>query len=156
MGEFLSKLRTEQLSEGTLTKKPTFKLVAPLIYNSNTIEDLIEVPTDFVTDFATVPRLPVVYMLLGNLGNSAAALHDFLYTYPHVPNTRYGTKPVTRKLADEILRGAIIDGMEKSTENEEVSAIRKYIRSIEYKTIGYLYYAGVRVGGASHWGQKPK
>lgn len=156
MGQFLSRLKTEQISEGTIRTKALFALTAPLFYTSNTLEEVIEVPEGFVTDFASVPRLPLVYMFLGNLGNSAATLHDFLYTYPHIPNKKSTAKPVTKEIADRILQGAIIDGMTKATENDDVNNLIKYLRTLEYKLIAYLFYLGVKIGGNSHWGQKPK
>jgi len=33
-----------------------------------------------VTDLASVPRLPIVYWLVGNRGAAAAIVHDFLYS----------------------------------------------------------------------------
>lgn len=156
MGQFLTRLKTEQLTEGTLTTKALFQLTAPLIYKSNTLEDTIEVTEGFITDFASVPRLPIVYTFLGNLGNSAATLHDFLYTYPHLPNSKAGCKPVTKEIADRVLQGAIIDGMLKATENEKVSKFKKCVRLLTYRLIGYLFYLGVKIGGKFHWGQEPK
>lgn len=156
MGQFLTRLKTEQLTEGTFTTKALFKLIAPLSYSSNTINDIIEVPEGFITDFASVPRLPIIYVFLGNLGNSAATLHDFLYTYPHIPNKRLSALPVTKEIADRVLQGAIVDGMLKATENDMVCGFKKWVRPYTYKLIGYLFYLGVKVGGKSHWGKEPK
>lgn len=38
-----------------------------------------EVPAGFVTDLDSVPRLPVVYLLLKGRARAAAVLHDWLY-----------------------------------------------------------------------------
>ena len=54
-------------------------------------DDIITVPANFITDLVSVPRLPLVYMLVGNIGNSAAVVHDYLYT---------GVK--SRAFADEV------------------------------------------------------
>jgi hypothetical protein len=42
-------------------------------------EEWIRVPMGFVTDFASVPRLPGAYLLFGGRANKSAVLHDFLY-----------------------------------------------------------------------------
>lgn len=42
--------------------------------------DRLCVPTGFVTDFASVPRLPFAYMLFGDTAHRAAVLHDYLYS----------------------------------------------------------------------------
>ncbi len=40
---------------------------------------LIEVPDGFETDFASVPRLPVVWLLAGDTAHQPAVVHDWLY-----------------------------------------------------------------------------
>jgi hypothetical protein len=40
---------------------------------------LIYIPKGFETDYASVPRVPVVYWLVGRLGDPAAVVHDYLY-----------------------------------------------------------------------------
>jgi hypothetical protein len=40
----------------------------------------IIVPAGFTTDFASVPRLPLAYMVFGNKAHMAAVVHDYLYT----------------------------------------------------------------------------
>lgn len=39
----------------------------------------IVVPADFETDFASVPRLPLVYLFTGDVCHRAPLLHDYLY-----------------------------------------------------------------------------
>ncbi len=80
-----------------------WRLMAPLVYRHDTIpaamHHQVVVPTGFLTDFASVPRLPLVYLLAGNTGHRAAVVHDFLYT----------TQPVSRSMADGIFRCALSD-----------------------------------------------
>lgn len=154
MGQFHTTLKTEQVTESTLLRKAEFVLTAPLIYESNTLEgELIFVPKGFRTDYASVPRLPIIYTLLGNLGNSAACIHDYLYTDPHTTSAK-SCSPVDRITADKILRGAIIDGMVKDGSSE--TTILQSIKNIIYIGIAYCFYIGVRIGGASHWGKSKK
>ncbi len=43
----------------------------------------VEVPEGFETDFASVPRLPLAYLLTGDTAHAAAVVHDYLVdTHP--------------------------------------------------------------------------
>lgn len=55
----------------------------------------IIVPKGFVTDFASVPRLPLAYWLCGDNAHEAATVHDYLYCTDANPN-------VDRKTADDV------------------------------------------------------
>jgi hypothetical protein len=50
----------------------------PLIYQSPTY-GLCVVPGGFYTDFASVPRLPIIYELYGNRAHREGALHDWAF-----------------------------------------------------------------------------
>ena len=56
-----------------------WKLLSLLRYNSPIFGGVIEVPQFFVTDFASVPRIPLAYLLCGNTAHEAAVVHDYLY-----------------------------------------------------------------------------
>ena len=43
------------------------------------LKDTITVPTGFFTDFASVPRMPFVFLLFGDVAHEAAVIHDYLY-----------------------------------------------------------------------------
>ena len=45
----------------------------------------ISVPAGFVSNFASVPRAPLTYMLFGGIGNTEALLHDYLYSTAEHP-----------------------------------------------------------------------
>lgn len=51
----------------------------PLRYYSKIYGGVIEVPEGFVTDLASVPRVPIAYMFFGNRSPREAVVHDFLY-----------------------------------------------------------------------------
>jgi hypothetical protein len=72
-------------------------LLAPLQYRSALVDDVITVPTGFITDFASVPRAPLAYWLTGNTGHHAAVVHDYLYR----------TGRYTRHTCDEIFSEAL-------------------------------------------------
>lgn len=75
-------------------------LTEPFIVMVNEVE--ITVPAGFVTDFASVPRLPFTFAMFGDLGHGAAVLHDWLYS-------GQGVIPFFRKDADLVLRYALIE-----------------------------------------------
>lgn len=55
-----------------------YVLNEPLIYHSALIGK-IEVPAGFNTDFASVPRIPLIYSAFGNKAHREAVVHDYLY-----------------------------------------------------------------------------
>jgi hypothetical protein len=101
-------------------------LTAPLSYQSDVARCTITVPAGFQTDLASVPRLPLVFLLAGDCAREAAVVHDFLY----------GTHLVDRATADAVLREA-----------SALTGVPAWRR--------WLMWAGVRIGGGSHWGPDP-
>lgn len=57
-----------------------WRLLRSFVYDSDVAKARIIVPNGFVTDFASVPRVPVAYWLFGGEAQAAAVIHDFLYT----------------------------------------------------------------------------
>jgi hypothetical protein len=112
---FLSPLRVEQLD------KSDWKLLEPLRYYSAVLLRVIEVPEGFVTDFASVPRLPFIFWFTGGTAEAPAVLHDWLY--------RTGAESVTRAQADAVFKEAMDS--------------REYYWSIRT----WSMWAGVRIGG---------
>ncbi len=98
-----------------------YQLLADFIYQSD-IGGMIIVKAGFVTDLGSVPRLPIVYDLLGDITQEPYVIHDFAYS----------TQAFDRKTCDDIL--------------DEALAVRG-ISWLQRKAI----YAGVRIGGGSHW-----
>jgi hypothetical protein len=91
---------------------------------------IIEVPAEFVTDFASVPRLPFAFMIAGGRCPQAAVPHDWLYQHPDWDN---------RGLADAVfLEAAEITQPECGIE-AETPAVRG------------LMWAGIRAGGWKAW-----
>lgn len=93
-----------------------------LVYESDVAGRTFIVPAGFATDLASVPRLPIVYLLTGGKANSAAVVHDWIYTNKMVP----------RAVADAVLREA------------------SYVTYVDHWRAN-LMWAGVRVFGSSHW-----
>ena len=104
MSQFTSKLDVEQVEDVSKEGRGTWQLLAPLVYESDVAGVTITVPAGFVTDFASVLRIPIVFDWLGDRGNLAATVHDYLYT--QLPD---GTHPVaSRELADAVLKEALL------------------------------------------------
>lgn len=119
---FQTRLRVERIDDTSRDGRGTWLLLAVLIYVSRLANRSFEVPAGFITDLASVPRLPFVYLLTGGMGHAAAVLHDWLYTTHEVP----------RDVADAIFREALVH-----------CGVSKWQ--------AYLMWLGVRVGGASSW-----
>lgn len=132
MGKFQSNLRVEQRNERE------WVLLEPLVYRSDNI-GLIVVDAGFTTNFASVPRLPFMYMLFGGIGNEAATLHDWLYRKEHTASTG-STIKIDRETADRVLRGVIIECL-----------TRDGVSRWQAKAKAWAMWVGVRLGGASHW-----
>lgn len=130
MTKFLNDLKVKLMlapDGGELTNKDgelLWQLLDMFMYDS-VVGGLITVPEGFITDFASVPRIPLVYDSLGNIAQRAAVIHDYLYA----------TKSLPRDIADKVLLEAM-----------EVSGISWLRRK--------MIYMGVRVGGGSHYGNK--
>lgn len=86
IGRFLTTLDAELLPDGR------WRLRRNLVYESAR-HGRIVVPEGFVTDFASVPRVPAVYWLTGNAAHQAAVVHDWLYR----------RQTVSRRTADAVL-----------------------------------------------------
>jgi hypothetical protein len=57
-----------------------WRLVDEFRYDSKVAGARLLILPGYVTDFASVPRVPVVYWLTGNTAHAAAVVHDYLYT----------------------------------------------------------------------------
>jgi len=120
MSAFLTKLSVELIEDNS---QGMWELKNPLVYQSDLIGNTIVIPAGFKTDFATVPRLPLFYDVLGNIARAAATVHDWMYytqTYP-------------RKTCDQVLSEAM-----------QASGIHRWK--------GGAFYIAVRLFGASHYG----
>ena len=98
-------------------------LTKPLFYLSPKYGKFM-VPEGFITDLASVPRLPVVYWLFGGKSQRSAVLHDYLYQ----------TGLVGRKIADEIFLEAM--------KSRGVSAWTRYGMYWGVRLFGWACYEG--------------
>ncbi|UHC82252.1 DUF1353 domain-containing protein [Pseudomonas sp. NIBR-H-19] len=112
------------------TDRRTYTLLADLVL-ADEDERTIIVPAGFVTDFASIKVLHnaflfVLFALVSGYGNYAATVHDWLYM----------TGQLSRKAADAVLYRAL--------RAEGVARWR-----------AWLFWAGVRIGGAKQYTKTP-
>ncbi len=147
MGRFLTELDVKRLPDKNGRKQ--WKLLSPLIYESVNV-GIIIVPTGFITNFANVPRVPVIYLIFGEAGDEEAVLHDFLYQNPHVTISNGGIT-VDRSTADKVLRGARYSCDRINLDEYESVTLTSVLNNMWAYLGAWCFWAGVRVGGSSHW-----
>lgn len=121
MSHFITQLSTEPYG-GLNDDGDKHVLTGPLFYASEIAKGVIIVPEGFVTDFATVLRLPIIYWLFGNTARKAAVIHDYLYQSGRFP----------RAMCDAIFREA-----------SEVTGVPAFKR--------WGMWVGVRIGGGLYY-----
>lgn len=145
MGRFLTELDVKRLPDKDGRKQ--WKLLAPLIYESSSV-GVIVVPTGFVTDFSSVPRLPFIYWFFGGRGDQEGVLHDYLYSKPH---TTGNGLIIDRSLSDRVLRGARY-GCEKADLSEyENVTLGNLLKNVWAYFGAWCFWAGVRLVGWAYW-----
>lgn len=99
-----------------------WRLLSEFRYDSDVADSRIIVPPGFVTDFASVPRVPVAFWLFGDTAHAAAVVHDWLYTTGIFP----------KETADSVfLEAMLASGMSRWR--------------------AYPMYLGVKFGGDTAW-----
>jgi hypothetical protein len=97
VSRFLTPLDVRVLRSRTLTKRPYFMVLSPLLYESELLGRTLVVPSWFQTDFASVPAAPLLYWLFGDVGGMPGVVHDYLCSEGDVP----------RKVADQVFYEAL-------------------------------------------------
>ena len=120
--EFPDRLLIEQLDDVWVMGIADFRIV---VKEEGQPDYVITVPAGRKSDYASVPKIPGPYELYGGKGKKPAYGHDYTYSPEFDPNK-------SRKWCDAVFHhGLIAIGMSQ----EDADAM----------------YAGVRVGGESHW-----
>ena len=105
MAQFVTPLELILISEEP--PRARWIVAHPLKYISNLAHrgeyiGLIVVPAGFETDLASVPRLPVAWLLAGGVGNAAAVVHDYL-----CHNRRYSSSTADKVFAEALAASGI-------------------------------------------------
>ena len=74
---FLTELVCRKAKEASSSGRAQWELQQDLAFNSARV-GLIIVSAGFVTDFASVPRVPLAYWLTGDTAHKSAVIHDYL------------------------------------------------------------------------------
>ena len=122
MSRFIDTLDVRLINE----RAGMWVLLSSLKYESDSA-GVICVPAGYKTDFASVPRIPVIFDALGDLAHAAAVLHDYLYS----------SCELSRAAADSVLMEAAI-----------VSGVQPWK--------AYLMWAGVRLFGRTYYRKSEK
>lgn len=120
MPQFLDPLVVQEIDDSV------FQTVKVFRYQSD-IAGLLTVPALFYTDFASVPRLGIIYAMLGNCAHEPAVIHDWIYF----------SAVVDRKIGDDVFLEAM-----------GVIGIPAWKKK--------LIYWGVRLGGMHAWNKHRK
>lgn len=94
-----------------------WELLSPFYVLVNPYENeqrIIRVPPGFKTDFASVPRLPLIYLAYANRAHLPAIPHDFLY--------QQGGTEVDREYADNVFLAGMLATLVPDGENSLTEA----------------------------------
>jgi len=121
--------------------RAVWELHTPLRYRTAVLPDVtIFTPLEFITDLATVPRLPLAFLLAGGRGNRAAVVHDFGYQFGYVLSADNERIVVDRPTMDRIFHEALLaDPMSGAG-----------------SVTAWQMWSAVRVGGRGIWGDRPE
>ena len=120
---FLTRLRTECVDDLACSGRGIWRITEPFQYYSALLGIVITIEPGFLTDYASVPRVPFAYWLFGDTSHEAAVLHDWLFHHHGV---------CSEAMANKVLLEAMV-----------VEGIPAWRRA--------GIYAGVVLGGKSSW-----
>lgn len=120
---FITNIKAEKINEH-------WKLLDDLVYYSEILQATITVPAGFETDFASVPRIPLAYLIAGNTAHGPAVVHDYQY--------RKGD--VTREQADDIF----YEGMK--ADNDPAAGWRRWLMWAAVRSAGWTIWNRYRRG----------
>ncbi len=124
---FLSDLVVELAEPWANDGAGMWRLLEPLNFYSHRVQKVLSVDTDFTTDFASVPRLPLAYAAFGNRFHRSAVVHDWLCR----------TRAVDRDVADKVFLDAMrVEIEEAATYQRSTGADDEEINEYKAKAEG--------------------
>lgn len=116
---YLSDLYVEMLDKESRDGRQLWRLTEDLIYFSDRYGIFIITRKGYVTDFITLKRYPIAYMLIGETAHRPPVTHDDCYDNQHVD----------KKMADLIFYDALLEeGVGKIKANAMYWAVRLFGR----------------------------
>ena len=100
-GKFLTDLVAECVDDLGGDGRGIWKVMAPFRYYAAILDRAIEVEPGFLTDYASVPRVPVAYLLFGDTSHKAAVIHDWLFHHHEVCDEATANKVLLEASAAE-------------------------------------------------------
>ena len=122
MGTFTTKLEVELDSSKSNDGRGAWSLIVPLVYESELTQKTYTIPTGFITDFASVPRIPFLFDMFGDSAHEAATLHDWLY----------GTGTEPRAIADRLFLEAMT--------STGIPTFRQHAMYCAVRAFGWMFY----------------
>lgn len=138
MSGFLDRFRGEHT--GWAKGRSVWTTLTPLRYQSDRVGSTIVVPAEFITDLASVPRLPLVWLATGGRGPRSAVVHDWAYQWGMWTLENGATLSVTRALADAVFHESLLA--------DPISGAGR--------ARAWEMWLGVRVGGRGVWAERPE
>lgn len=123
MARFATNLEVVCIDDLANSGRGIWKILSPLVYQSDLLKETITVEPGFLTDYASVPRVPIAYWLFGDTAHKSAVIHDWLYHHHEVCD---------EKTANRVFSEAM--------QAEGIPVWRRY-----------AMYLGVAIGGKSSW-----
>lgn len=123
MSAWLGKFIVELLED---KQDAIWSLAAYFGFNSDVAKIRIEPPIGTLSNFCSVPHVPVINELFGDKYRMSGFIHDYLYE----------SKIISREVADEVLREMLL--LQGASHQEAMA-----------------FYLAVRKFGGSHWDPEP-
>lgn len=134
MSRFLDSFEGRQI--GWSGGRSIWSTLAPLRYESVLIGGrVIVIPSDFVTDLASVPRLPLLWLAVGGRGIRSSVVHDWAYQRNSWLMDDGSTLPAEKALVDAVFYESLLA--------DSISGVGP-VRAWEM-------WAGVKIGGSRAW-----
>lgn len=128
MAKFYTPLSVTNVSDTANSGRGIWRIDRMFVYYSDILKRLIIVEQGFLTDYASVPRAPLAYWLVGDTAHEAAVIHDWLYHHHEVCDEQTANRVFLEACA--------------------TSHIPRWRR--------ILLYLGVMLGGQSSWEEDGK
>lgn len=123
MSAFLTPLDVQEVNDLAASGRGFWKVTKPFRYYSDILGRALTIEPGFLTDYASVPRVPFAYWLLGDRVHGPAVIHDWLFHHHEVCD---------EQTANKVLLEAMW------TDKAPLWCI-------------FLIYLGVVIGGKSSW-----
>lgn len=83
MARFLKPLMAVKV--GHSGRRATWQLIEALVLDDRPETELWTIQAGFQTDYASVPRLPFLFLVFGDYAHASATIHDYLCTLKRIP-----------------------------------------------------------------------